>query len=133
MKMDFQFKVYFPWESDFGREDAAVPEQDVWRPPADIMETPEEFFIKMELPGIEKDEIEIKIVDNRLEVKGERKFEKKVGNVKVIKTEIPYGFFLRTFKLPSKIDSEKVEARLDNGVLVIRVPKYSVKVTIEGE
>ena len=131
--MKFGFRVFFPWESDFGKEEVMIPEQDVWRPPADVLETEDSFFIKMELPGLEKDEIQISIMENRLEIKGERRFEKSVGNFRIVKAEIPYGFFLRTFKLPAEADTEKVEARLDRGLLVVRIPKRSIKVTIKGE
>ncbi len=131
--MSFKLRVFFPWESDFGDEAILAGGQDVWRPPADIFETENFFYIAMELPGVEKEDIEIDIIGERLEIKGERRFEKRVGEFKIIKSEVPYGFFLRTFKLPPDIERERVEAYLERGVLMIKIPKRTITVNVEGE
>ncbi len=129
--MEFKFRIFFPWESDFSEKDLLFPEQDVWRPPANIFEDEEYFFIEMELPGLEKDQVEISVEGSELQVKGERRVEKRVGRVEVIRREIPYGFFLRTFRLPSGIDSSRIEAVLEKGILLIKLPKRKRIVEVE--
>ncbi len=131
--MGFKFRVFFPWESDFEEEGVGLPDQDVWRPPADVMETEEFFFIRMELPGLEREDVEISVTGERLQIKGERRFEKKTSHFKVVRSEIPYGFFLRTFKLPKDIKIEEIEAKLVKGILTVKIPKRKIDIRIDGE
>lgn len=91
-------------------------------PPVDIFETATEFCFEFEIPGLERDEISISFDDGHLSVSGERKPEaSETGRYHV--NERPHGKFERSFQLPASVDPEKIAARLQNGVLQIRVSK----------
>jgi HSP20 family protein len=94
-----------------------------WTPPVDIQETDEAYRIHAELPGLKKDDVQITLENNVLRVSGERKFEKDVKQDSYHRIERVYGTFARSFALPHQVSSDKVEAKFDNGVLSIVVPK----------
>jgi HSP20 family protein len=90
-----------------------------WTPAADIYETESGYLIALDLPGINRDALEINIDDNRLIVKGARV----VNDEKARRSERPQGKFLRSFSLPVSIDQGKIGAEYKDGVLQIRLPK----------
>jgi len=94
-----------------------------WVPPVDICETEDSLVLKAELPGIKSDDVEIRVEDNTLYLKGERKFEKEVKDENFHQGERSYGSFSRSFSLPSSIDSDKVKAEYQNGILTLTMPK----------
>jgi HSP20 family protein len=94
-----------------------------WAPAVDIYETENEVVLTAEIPGIEEKDIEIKVEDNTLTLKGERKFEKETKEENYHRIERAYGSFFRSFTLPTYVDQDKVEAEHENGVLKIRMPK----------
>ncbi|HET7099633.1 MAG TPA: Hsp20/alpha crystallin family protein, partial [Terriglobia bacterium] len=94
-----------------------------WVPPADIYETDDSLVLKAELPGINPDEVEIRVEDNTLYLKGERKFEKDVKEENLHRVERSYGTFTRSFALPNTIDADKVKAAYENGILTLTMPK----------
>jgi len=94
-----------------------------WSPAVDIFETENELVLTAEVPGIEDKDIEIKIEDNTLSLKGERKFEKETKEENYHRIERAYGSFYRSFTLPTYIDQDKVRAEHQNGVLKITMPK----------
>lgn len=94
-----------------------------WNPAVDIYETKDNVVLKAELPGLEKKDFSIEIKDNLLILKGERKFEKETKEENYYRMERAYGFFSRSFTLPTTIDKEKVKAKYKDGVLEITVPK----------
>jgi HSP20 family protein len=94
-----------------------------WTPPVDIQETDDSYRIHAELPGLSKDDIQITLENNVLRLSGERKFEKDVKEENYHRIERTYGTFSRSFALPSLVSSDKVEAKFENGVLSILVPK----------
>jgi|SRR5690348_12599889 len=94
-----------------------------WVPPVDICETEDSLVLKAELPGIKSDDVEIRVEDNTLYLKGERKFEKEVKDENFHQVERSYGSFSRSFSLPSSIDSDKVKAEYQNGILTLTMPK----------
>jgi HSP20 family protein len=94
-----------------------------WAPPVDIYETDENLVLKAELPGINPDSVEIRVEDNTLYLKGERKFEKEVKEQNYHRVERSYGAFTRTFSLPGSIDADKVAANFKDGVLTLTMPK----------
>jgi len=94
-----------------------------WVPPVDICETEDSLVLKAELPGIKPDDVEIRVEDNTLYLKGERKFEKEVKDENFHQVERSYGSFSRSFSLPSSIDSDKVKAEYQNGILTLTMPK----------
>ena len=83
-----------------------------WAPPVDIYENGDNLVLKAELPGVNPDDVEIRVEDNTLYLKGERKFEKEVKEQNYHRVERSYGTFTRTFSLPNSIDSDKVAANL---------------------
>lgn len=94
-----------------------------WTPSVDIYESENALVLSAELPGIEEDDIEIKIENNTLTLKGERKFEKETKEENYHRVERAYGSFSRSFTLPHYIDHDKIKAEHENGVLKITMPK----------
>ena len=94
-----------------------------WAPAVDIYETENELIMTAEVPGIEEKDIEIKIEDNTLSLRGERKFEKETKEENYHRIERSYGSFYRAFTLPNSIDPDRIQAEHENGVLKISMPK----------
>lgn len=94
-----------------------------WVPPVDIYETGDSLVLKAELPGINPDEVEIRVEDNTLYLKGERRFEKEVKEENLHRVERLYGTFTRSFALPNTIDADNVKAEYENGILTLTMPK----------
>jgi HSP20 family protein len=92
-------------------------------PPVDVYEDEHNVTLKIEVPGIDEKDIDVRIENNTLTVHGERKFEKEEKEENYRRVERQYGSFTRTFTLPNTVDSEKVEASYDKGVLKIQLPK----------
>lgn len=92
-----------------------------WTPAADIYETESGYLLALDLPGIDRDKLEIDIDDGRLIVKGTRL----IAEPKQHRTERPRGKFLRTFSVPGSVDQAKIGAEYKDGVLHIRLPKRS--------
>ena len=94
-----------------------------WTPAVDIYETEHELFLTAELPGIEDNDIEIKIEDNTLTLKGERKFEKETKKENYHRVERSYGSFYRSFSIPAYIDQDKIKAEHEQGILKVSLQK----------
>jgi HSP20 family protein len=94
-----------------------------WLPPVDIQETEEAYRLTAELPGLTKEDINITLENNVLRLSGERKFEKDARKESYHRIERTYGAFSRSFALPHQVNSEKVAASFENGVLTLTVPK----------
>lgn len=94
-----------------------------WAPSVDIYENESEVVLCAEIPGVEEKDVEIKVEDNNLIIKGERKFEKEAKEENYHRIERSYGSFFRSFALPSYIEQDKIEAEHENGVLRVRMPK----------
>jgi len=94
-----------------------------WSPSVDIFETEHELVIKAELPGMDEKDIEIKLENNVLMLKGERRFEKETTKENYHRVERSYGTFRRSFTLPTFVDETKVKAEYKNGLLRIILPK----------
>jgi len=94
-----------------------------WAPPVDIYETEDAIVLKAELPGVEPKDVEVRVEDNNLYLKGERKFEKEVKEQNYHRVERSYGSFARSFSLPNSIDSDKVKAEYKDGLLTLTMPK----------
>lgn len=94
-----------------------------WNPSVDIYEKENELVLKAELPGIDENDIEIKIEDNTITLKGDRKFEKETKEENYHRIERSYGSFYRSFTLPRNIDQDKIRAESENGILKVTMPK----------
>src|SRR5215216_21435 len=92
-----------------------------WTPASDIYETESGYLIAMDLPGIDREALEIDVDENRLIVRGTRE----VAESRQHRTERPRGKFLRTFSVPASVDQAKIGAEYKDGVLQIRLPRRS--------
>ena len=92
-------------------------------PPVDVYEDEHKVTLKLEIPGINQDDVDIRLENNTLTVRGERKFEKEEKEENFHRIERRYGSFYRAFTLPNTVDSENVNANYDNGVLTIKLAK----------
>lgn len=98
-------------------------QQSCWTPAADIFDTDKEFFIRLELPGVQKEDVKIDFNENILSISGERKRDGSMLQENYHRIECLHGKFSRSFTLPQHIDGEKIEGVLRDGVLNIRIPK----------
>ena len=94
-----------------------------WAPPVDIYENENDIVLRAELPGVNPKDVEVKVEDNTLYLKGERKFEKETKEENYHRVERSYGSFARSFSLPNSINSEKVKAEFKDGLLTLTLPK----------
>jgi len=106
-----------------GRGDETSLLQRNWVPSVDIYENEHELVLTAEVPGIEEKDIEIKVEDNTLILKGVRTFEKETKEENYHRIERSYGSFFRAFSLPNSVDPEKIQAEHENGILKIVMPK----------
>jgi len=94
-----------------------------WSPAVDIYEDAEGITIQAEVPGVEPDQIEVKVEDDTLSISGKRTLEREEKKENYHRVERAYGSFLRTFSLPPTVDTEKIRAENRNGVLSVFLPK----------
>ena len=100
-----------------------APDNDVWFPAADLRETETEYIVRAELPGVNREDVKISLINNTLVIRGEKKqeTEEKKGNWHQV--ERSYGAFERSFVLPAAVSADKVHAMFKDGVLQVEVPK----------
>jgi HSP20 family protein len=94
-----------------------------WFAPTDVSEDENNLRITMELPGVDPDDVRLSLENNILTIRGEKKQQAEENNERVHRFERTYGMFERTFALPNTVDAERVEARYENGVLNVTIPK----------
>jgi HSP20 family protein len=92
-------------------------------PPVDVYEDEHKIVLKLEIPGMKQEDLDIQIENNTLTVRGDRKFEKEEKEENFHRIERRYGSFFRSFALPNTVDAQKVEANYDAGVLKISLAK----------
>jgi len=103
-----------------------VAERQSWTPQIDVIETEDAIKLKAELAGMDPKDINIEVQDNVLTVSGERRFEEEVKEDKYYRIERRYGSFSRSIALPQTVDENRIEAKYDNGLLEVSVPKAEV-------
>lgn len=108
--------------------DAVRTRRDTFVPSIDVSETDNQFLISAELPGMNKEDIEISLENSRLTISGERSFEKEDKGKKYHRVESSYGSFERSFQLPDNIDAESISASYENGLLEISIDKSEEEV-----
>jgi HSP20 family protein len=91
--------------------------------PTDVSEDSGALQISMELPGVQPDDVRLSLENNILTIRGEKRQQVDENNERVHRFERVYGVFERTFALPNTVDPDKIEARFENGVLLVRIPK----------
>ena len=94
-----------------------------WAPAVDIAESEHELVVKADLPGVKPEELDIRVENNILTIRGERKFEKKVDEKNYLRVERSYGSFARSFSLANTVNSEAIKADYKDGVLTLTIPK----------
>ena len=94
-----------------------------WAPAVDIFETEHELVVKADLPDVDPKDLDIRVENNILTIRGERKFEKKVSEDKYLRVERAYGSFSRSFSLANTVNAEAIKADYQNGVLTLTIPK----------
>jgi HSP20 family protein len=109
-----------------------------WSPSVDIYETENELVLKADLPDVKLEDIEVRVENQTLTLKGERKFEEDQSVRGYHRIERSYGTFTRSFTVPATVDSDKVAAEFKNGVLTVKLPKKEaakprqVKIEVKG-
>ncbi len=111
------------WNKEAGEELA----EGIWQPSVDIYEDEESVVIKAEVPDIDQKDIEVRIEDNTLTLRGERKLDQSVRKENYHRVERYYGPFQRSFSISPTIDQEMVKASCDRGVLTVILPKKKEK------
>ena len=124
----FQDRIqrYFDDFSNFG-----FNFNDSFNPRIDISEDKSGINVSVEIPGVKKDNIKITLQDNILTIEGEKKKESEQKEKNYFRAERIYGSFKRSFTLPAEVDSEKVEAKFEDGMLNINLQKLEPKVKKE--
>ena len=100
-----------------------VPTARVWAPPVDVMEDEDKIFVKAEIPGMKKEEIDIEMTGDTLTIKGERKFELEEKKENFVRVERSYGSFQRSFTIGVPVKAAEVKAGYKDGILEITIPK----------
>jgi HSP20 family protein len=94
-----------------------------WAPAVDIFETEHELVVKADLPDVDLKDLDIRVENNILTIRGERKFEKNVSEDQYLRVERAYGSFRRSFSLANTVNAEAIKADYQNGVLTLTIPK----------
>lgn len=95
----------------------------VFAPPAELEETEDSYNVKLEVPGMEPEDIDIDVMAEAVSIKGERKTEHKEEDEGMTRSEFRYGRFQRVIPLPGRIDNQNASAECKNGVLQVTLPK----------
>jgi len=94
-----------------------------WAPAVDIYETEHELVVKADLPEVDPKDLDIRVENNILTIRGERKFEKKVNEDNYLRVGRAYGSFARSFTLANTVNSDAIKADYQDGVLTLTIPK----------
>ncbi|MFH1437108.1 MAG: Hsp20/alpha crystallin family protein [Pseudomonadota bacterium] len=118
-----RFNDFF--ENDFFRVGEAGRSRE-WLPSVDVKEEENSFIVTAELPGVSSKDVDVEVHEGVLSIKGEKKFEDEEKKDGYHRIERCYGSFTRSFRLPSRVDAGKIEAKYKDGVLTISIPKKEV-------
>ena len=124
-------------EANAGQEEGITTTSFV--PPVDIYETEHNIVLKLEVPGVDQKDLDIRIENNTITIHGERKFEQEVKEENFHRVERRYGSFQRSFSLPNTVDPDQVSADCENGVLKVSLAKRAeakpkqIKVNVGGQ
>jgi len=119
-------KLFNSFGSRFGLADSPGDDQyenAVWAPLTDVSEDKDNYVLKLDLPGVNKEDVKISFSDGQLNISGERKQEKETKELKFHRVERVYGKYYRSFTLPGAIKEDKIDAEFKNGQLLITIPK----------
>lgn len=120
-----------------GRARRSWLEGGIWEPAVDIIDQKDKLVVKVELPGVKKEDVKLSLTDNNLTIQGETIKEEEVKKEDYYCRERAYGNYARTISLPIEVDKEKITAKFKNGILEITMPKkpevQPTEITIEEE
>ena len=111
------------FDTFYGNSESEAPDVSTWRPSVDIAETQNEYVVTADLPGINREDLDVSVTDGRLTIRGERRQTAEANQNNVHRVERVYGTFSRAFDLPKAVDAEKISATYRDGVLSVQVPK----------
>jgi HSP20 family protein len=121
------FRELAGWFENFADITGATPKEQLafgtFVPAVDVYEDEHNLMLKLEVPGVNEEDLNVSVENNTLSVSGERKLEKEEKEENFHRIERRYGSFTRTFRLPTTVDPEKVEAAYDKGVLKVTLAK----------
>jgi HSP20 family protein len=132
-----QDQVIRLFEDNFTRDRSGHADLATWAPPVDIYETENELVVKVDLPALEEKDIDVRVENNMLTIRGERKFDV-VNEDNYLRVERAYGSFMRSFTLPNTVSSENIRAEYHNGVLSLHMAKLEeskprqIKISVSG-
>lgn len=120
----------WPWKYAYNRRHGMGfdynPAEYKLTPRVDIYENDDNFYLEFDLPGMAKEDIKLSVDKNRvLAVEGTKKQLNDSEGVNILRNERRYGEFWRSFELPDSVDSEKISAKFENGVLTLTIPKIA--------
>ena len=114
---DRLFSEFTNWKKSNGMQEFG------FSPSCEIAEEDNKYVLSFDLPGIKKDQVKVEASGDQLTVRAERKEEKKSESKRKYLSEVHYGSYMRTFTLPSAVDEKKIDAKFEDGVLTVVVPK----------
>lgn len=120
-EIDQVFNRLFPTSE--GNNDRNESTTRMWAPRTDMVETADNYEIRLDLPGLSKDDLKINMQERQLTVSGERRHEARNEDDEYVRVERAFGHFHRSFTLPQSIQENNIEASYQDGVLTITVPK----------
>ena len=118
-----QSEVNRVFDAFFGTGDGSTTRARRWVPAMDLVETDDHLILRADLPGLERDDVNIEVKDGALTVSGERRAEHEEKSEGYYRVERAFGSFSRSLTLPDGIDAERIDADFDKGVLQVRIPK----------
>jgi len=110
-------------EDEFDRLMGRAFSRDTWMPALDVRESEDRFEVKVDLPGLDPENVSVTFEDGMLTIQGRRQFESEDTGDTWHRIERGFGTFARSIRLPQTTDTEKIEASFDRGVLTVTVPK----------
>lgn len=119
----FQEQMNRLFEDSFFRPRGETSALTTWAPAVDIYETENELVVKADLPDINEKDLDVRVENNTLTIRGERSFEEKVKEDNFLRVERAYGAFTRSFSLPNTVNTDSIKAEYRHGVLTVRMPK----------
>jgi HSP20 family protein len=119
-ELDRLFERFF--EVPFGRFEVPLVETE-WAPALDCSETDKEFVVRLEVPGVHRENLDVALEQNVLTISGKREFRKEQETEEYIWREREEGKFVRSLRLPKPVDADKVVAVYQDGLLTLRIPK----------
>lgn len=105
------------------RSDTDLSSSGAWSPAVDLYESDDHLILKAELPEVEHDDIELRIDDDRVTLRGERHLKEAVSEKQFLRMERSHGRFHRTLDLPTAVDADAVKAEFKKGILTVTMPK----------